>query len=105
MRSNNAIFHYGMSDKQIIKKLEKEFSYVDSKVMEMRTEAEHMAGDARERFGREIDSLKSRADRMKTEFLDAKEGKNSRVDELVKKYQDGLEDIKKAFKSMRDRFS
>jgi len=94
-----------MSDKQIIKKIEKEFDYVDSKVIEMRTEAEHMAGDARERFGREIDTLKARADMMKTEFLEAKEGGTNRFDDLVKKYQPGLEDIKKAFKGIKDRFS
>lgn len=93
-----------MSQRQIIKKIEKEFDYVRSKVMEMRLEAEHMAGDARERFGREVDGLKSRVDRLEAEFSEDRGVAGLATEVQTSRYQQVLNEIKEAFKAMRDRF-
>jgi len=93
-----------MNENKIKKKIEKEFDYVNAKAMEMREEAEHMAGDARERFGREVDGLKARADRLRSEFDSLSEETVESADSLREKFSRGLDEIKNAFKQMRDRF-
>ena len=94
-----------MNERQHVKKIEKEFDYIDAKVAEANAELEHMPSEVKDRYSREVEGLKARADRLRTEFRETKEAASGLLPELINKYHDGLEDLKKAFKNMRDRMS
>lgn len=75
-----------------------------SKVMDLRAEAENMAGEGRDRFAREVDGLKSRVDRVKSEFVEAERSAETNWDDLRDRLEKSIDDIKQAFKNMKQRF-